>query len=109
MFFIELKLIELHTLQFHSHVQVRVDQAAVQDCGVRNSIAFEGCTLTSQLVLATLRAQQRFSWVLTRVRFDSMGRICTPRWAPIRTKTTLTCEICLRNDAAQNQESAIKA
>ncbi len=61
MFFIELKLIELHTLQFDSHVQVRVDQAAVQDCGVRNSIALEGCTLTSQLVLVTLRAQQRVS------------------------------------------------
>jgi hypothetical protein len=38
-----------------------------------------------------------------------MGRNCTPRLALTPTKTTLKCEICLRNDAAPNQKSLANA
>jgi hypothetical protein len=51
---IQLQLIEW---QFDSHVQARVVEGALQGRGVRNSIAFEGCALASQLVAVKLRAQ----------------------------------------------------
>ncbi len=103
---IQLQLIEL---QFDSHVQARVVEGALQGRGVRNSITFEGCTLASQSVALKLRAQLCFRYWPSRISADCVGRNCTPRWALMPTKTTLTCEICLRNDAAQSQESVTKA
>jgi hypothetical protein len=104
---IQLRLIEL---QLDSHVQARVVEGALQGRGVRNTIAFEGCKLASQLVILMLRAQlcvMCFSCSpLIRVRAiaNCMGRNCTPRLALTPTKTTLKCETCSRNDAAPNQK-----
>ena len=112
MYYIQLQLIEL---QLDSHVQARVEEGALQGRGVRNTIAFEGCKLASQLVILMLRAQlciMCFSCsplIGIRVIANCMGRNCTPRLALTPTKTTLKCEICLRNDAAPKQKSLANA
>jgi hypothetical protein len=47
---------QLIELQFYSLVQARVVEGALQGRGVRDSIAFKGCTLAPRLVIVILSA-----------------------------------------------------